>query len=118
MLDHSLQAMARPMHLLPTLVALATLLNFVTLESVPVFLWSNQPDPLRSGARYSTLVDHIEPDQLLGDYLKRKVPVVAFVQKNLDVEQFSANDASFVSSLFENTQVNPVRFCSYCLMFY
>ena len=114
-MDHKLS-------LLGLFLAICLFLNSVSSESVPALVWSNQPHSPEAESRFTTLVDQIEPNDLLGDYVKNKVRVVALVQKDLNVEQFAANDASYVSTIFDNTQSNPVnllkqKFVSFILTF-
>ena|SRR5690625_2668056 len=102
--------MERKLSLLGHILAFFFLIKCVSSESVPALLWSNQPVQVPAAeSRFNTLVDQIEPDDLLADYVKNKVRVVALVQKDLNVEQFAANDASFVSTIFDDAKSNPVR---------
>lgn len=122
---------------MPEIVALLNLflilfcqyVNSSIQYSVPVFLWSNHQSTatnipfIHSDTHSSSLVDQISANDLLYHYMKDNIPIVAFVQKDLSVEQFAANDAPYVSSIFDNSQLNPVNlyvvfycfFCNLCL---
>lgn len=96
------------MSFLGPLLALTLLLQGAFGDSVPALLWSNQANAPEAVSHVSTLVDQIEPADLLSEYAKHKVRVVALVQGDLNVEQFAANDAPFVSAIFDKTAAHPV----------
>ena len=110
--------MNRGMSLL--MLAIAAFVGPIQCDTVPVLLWSNHAHSPNIDAQSGTRVDQIESADLLASYTENPSTVVAFLQKDLSVEQFAANNAPFVSKLFDMPQANPVCLlvAEYTHMFY
>ena len=80
----------------------------VCSSHVPALVWSSKPDNIQNNLKYSSQIENIEGQEFLSNFVNRNIPVVALVQDSLSVEQFSVNDSPFVSSIFKDTQSQPV----------
>lgn len=95
---------------IPLFLVILSVFHTGQTQSVPLLIWSQNMQTPAGKPAFSSLVDLIGSNDILNNYATRrdKVSVVVFQQDNLDVEQFSENNAPFVSKLFEKPELNPV----------
>lgn len=95
--------------LLLLLATVANLQGVVPLKTAaPVLLWSTalktSPD---ADTSFTEQIDGSDLSKYL-DGQTNNIPVVVFVQNELNVEQFTSNQAPFVSNIFDDAKNNPV----------